>query len=134
MTRTTALPLLCVVSVLMLPLLAGCGGPESAQADTPESSGKMEITVVNQTRGDLTGVVVKASMPVMFGELDRGDSHTLGHRELEMTEKIKVRWIERGDKVHVKTLHAWRTLGRHYRGPVQITLRPDGVTRLRKAN
>lgn len=134
MIRTTALPLSCVVSVLLLPWLAGCGGPESAQADAPKSSDKMMITVVNQTRGDITGVVVKASMPVVFGELDRGQSHTLGHRELEMTEKVKVRWIERDDKSYVKTVYPWRRLGRHYTGPIEVTLRPDGAVRLRKSN
>ncbi|MEM1212866.1 MAG: hypothetical protein AAGI68_11290 [Planctomycetota bacterium] len=134
MTRMPALPLVCAALLLVVPLLSGCGEPDSAQAETPKPSGKMEITVINQTRGDLTDVLVKASLPVVFGELERGKTKTMGHRDLEMVEKIKVRWVERGDKVRLKTLYPYRRLGRHYTGPIEVTLRPDGVAQLRKAN
>lgn len=111
--------------------LSGCGEPASAEASAPT---KPTITVVNHTRGDLEGIVVKASMPVAFSELARGKQHTLGHRELELTEKVKVRWIDARGKAWHKTLHPHRRLGKHYRGPIEITLKPGGSAELKKAN
>ena len=124
----TALLLCC--AALLIP---GCGDPSSAEA-SPEPAGPLVIHLVNKSRSDVNGVVVSANIPVSFGKVARNDSETLTDKKLELTQRLEVDWSDSRGERHSETFHPQGTLGKNYRGPIRITLKPGGAADLSRSN
>ncbi len=116
--------------------LSACG-PESAQASeaaaTPSGPSKFVFNVENRARLGLFNVVVDTGIPLSFGGLDAREDETLDVKLDELPSKIVVHWTEAREQRYAKTFHPQRSLGRHYRGPVTITIMSRGDATMRKS-